>query len=151
MDIIEEGKVKLEGLFKKAGVEIRSHEVGLMHPSVRNGFGGVLLPEGGCLVWSRRDFEWSTLTHLSAAITQPDETIVIFTETVMTCLSDRASRQVINGVAPAIVTRGMTLHNAVCVIKRGAIVFIEYSPHTERGVLTLPRTCAENLIYGADR
>lgn len=143
----EEGRKRLEELFARAGVDVHGEKTAA-YPSVRNAFAGVLLRGGDCFVWASRDFCWEDLERLSAAVTRQEERVVIFGESLMERVLDCASRLLINHVEPLIVSRGLVIRDAVCVVHRGAIVFIDHAPSEERGVCVLPRASAEVAIYG---
>jgi len=146
MDILRNGTEKgLKALFARAQAQL-NERMAVGQPAVGEAFVGVLNPEG-CIVVASRDFEWSTLTKLAETIRTDDETLVIFPEPFMGVIGDQNSRWVISGYQSCQVTRAQALEHAVCVVKRGAVVFIDWSPPGE-GALIVPRSAAEIVIYG---
>lgn len=137
---------RLETLFRLARTKIRDEIAS--SPEIQNGFAGLLLSDGSCLVWASRDFDFVSLQALATAVQAPSDTIVVFPERIMEHMPERYSRWVINGVQPAIISKAQVLEHTVCVIKRAAVAFIGWSPNDE-AALRLPRTCAEAAIYGS--
>lgn len=146
MDTPNEGSEEvLKQLFARAKIKVK--EAGSTgYPAVNNAFGGVL-HQRGCTVLASRDFEWDTLAALAAAIRHDNETLIIFPERFMGIMGDQSSRWVLNGHSAYQATRTEVLRHAACVVRRHAVVFIEWYPSGE-GALVLPRSAAEMVIYG---